>query len=75
MANDILITIDSLKTILPALEDSIIEKVKYEQPKTVEPANDDIPMIFITGEIPESKEYVSGELEYVSKTNKFKAYT
>ena len=75
MANDILATMETLKSILPVFEDSIIEKVKDASPKTVEPANDDIPMIFITGEIPESKAYVSGELEYVSKSYRFHAYT
>ena len=75
MANDILATMETLKSILPVFEDSIIEKVKDASPKIVEPANDDIPMIFITGAIPESKAYVSGELEYVSKSYKFHAYT
>lgn len=75
MANDILATMETLKSILPVFEDSIIDKVKDASPKIVEPADDDIPMIFITGEIPESKTYVSGELEYVSKSSKFHAYT
>ena len=75
MANDILATMETLKSILPVFEDNIIEKVKDASPKTVEPSNDDIPMIFITGEIPESKAYVSGELEYVSKSSRFHAYT
>ena len=75
MANDILTTMETLKSILPVFEDNIIEKVKDASPKIVEPANDDIPTIFITGEIPDSKTYVSGELEYVSKSCKFHAYT
>ena len=75
MANDILATMETLKSILPVFEDNIIDKVKDASPKIVEPANDDIPTIFITGEIPESKAYVSGELEYVSKSSKFHAYT
>ena len=75
MANDILATMETLKSILPVFEDSIIDKVKDASPKIVEPADDDIPTIFITGEIPESKTYVSGELEYVSKSSKFHAYT
>jgi hypothetical protein len=56
MANDILITTESLKHILPVFEDSIIEKAKYEPPKAVEPLDNDIPMVFITGTIPDSKE-------------------
>ena len=75
MANDILTTIETLKSILPVFEDNIIEKVKDASPKIVEPADDDIPMIFITGTIPDSKTYVSGELEYVSKSYRFHAYT
>ena len=75
MANDILTTMETLKSILPVFEDNIIEKVKDASPKIVEPADDDIPMIFITGTIPDSKTYVSGELEYVSKSYRFHAYT
>lgn len=75
MSNNILTTMETLRSILPVFEDSIIEKVKNESPKTIEPASDDIPMIFITGTIPDSKSYVAGELEYVSKSAKFHAYT
>ena len=75
MANDILATMETLKSILPVFEDSIIDKIKDASPKIVEPADDDIPTIFITGEIPESKAYVSGELKYVSKSYRFHAYT
>ena len=75
MANDILTTMKTLKSILPVFEDNIIEKIKNASPKIIEPANDDIPTIFISGSIPDSKSYVAGELEYVSKTTKFHAYT
>lgn len=75
MANDILATMETLKSILPVFEDSIIRKIKNASPKIVEPADDDIPTIFITGTIPDSKAYVSGELEYVSKSYRFHAYT
>lgn len=75
MANDILTTMDTLKSILPVFEDNIIEKVKDASPKIIEPLDNDIPMIFITGAIPDSKEYVTGELEYVSKSSRFHAYT
>ena len=75
MANDILTTMETLKSIFPVFEDNIIEKVKDALPQIIEPADDDIPMIFITGAIPDSKSYVAGELEYVSKTTKFHAYT
>ena len=75
MANDILTTMETLNSILPVFEDNIIEKIKNASPKIIEPANDDIPTIFISGSIPDSKSYVAGELEYVSKTTKFHAYT
>ena len=75
MANDILTTTETLKSILPVFENRIIEKVKDTLPQNIEPANDDIPTIFISGSIPDSKSYVAGELEYVSKTTKFHAYT
>ena len=75
MANDILTTTETLKSILPVFENNIIEKVKDTLPQNIEPANDDIPTIFISGSIPDSKSYVAGELEYVSKTTRFHAYT
>ena len=75
MADDILTTTETLKSILPVFENNIIEKVKDTLPQNIEPANDDIPIIFIRGAIPDSKKYVAGELEYVSKTTKFHAYT
>ena len=75
MANDILTTMETLKSILPVFENNIIEKVKDTLPQIIEPANGDIPTIFISGAIPDSKSYVAGELEYVSKTTKFHAYT
>ena len=75
MANDILTTMETLKSILPVFEDNIIEKIKNASPKIIEPLDNDIPMIFITGAIPDSKTYVTGELEYVSKSSRFHAYT
>ena len=75
MANDVLTTLETLKSILPVVETNIIEKVKDASPKITEPINDDIPTIFISGAIPDSKSYVAGELEYISKTAKFHAYT
>lgn len=43
--NDILTTMETLKSILPVFKDSIIDKVKDASPKIVEPANNDIPTI------------------------------
>ena len=75
MSNHNLLTTESLKTILPVLEDSIVEQLKTETIKQVEPMDDDIPMVFLTGLFPASKTYVKGELEYISKTDRFHAYT
>jgi hypothetical protein len=75
MANDILVTIESLKGILPLLEEKILSQVKTESDIVEEPLQDDLPSVFITGAIPESKDYVAGELEYISKTDRFHAYT
>lgn len=75
MANDILITTESLKTILPAYEDKVIDRIKPELSKVTEPTHNDIPKVFITGNIPDSKDYVTGELEYISNTTNFHAYT
>lgn len=76
MTNDALVTIGVLDSILPYVKDNILNEIKEkEEANIVEPANDDIPTIFISGTIPDSKSYVSGELEYVSKTAKFHAYT
>lgn len=74
MSNRNLLTTESLKTILPVLKDSIIGQLNTET-KTIEPLDHDIPMVFLTGEFPASKTYVEGELEYISKTDKFHAYT
>lgn len=76
MADELLTTLNHLKTILPIVEKNITEKtISAVTPKLIEPANDDIPMVFITGEMPTSKKYVKGEIEYKSKTNSFHAYT
>lgn len=41
---------------------------------SIEPKEDDIPKVFINGNIPTTKDDVLAELEYVSKTRQFKAY-
>ena len=49
-----------------------------EQPaptvKSIEPATEDIPKIFIDGQIPTTKTEVNAELTYISKTLNFHAY-
>lgn len=78
MENEILISINSLKSILPAFENSILDKVQSivtESSDVIEPLKDDIPSLYLTGKVPTSKDYVCGEIEYVSKTISFHAYT
>jgi len=40
----------------------------------IEPANNDIPKVFITGEMPTTKDDVIAEMTYISKTLKFHSY-
>lgn len=78
MANDILITTETLKHILPVYENHILEQAKNENAKinlALEPANDDIPVVFLSSGIPTSKNPVQGELEYKSRTRSFHAFT
>lgn len=73
MANNNLITVDVLKNVLGSCKDSL-EKDGFLT-KDVEPGHNDVPLVFISGELPSSKEYVNGSIEYISKTLTFKAYT
>lgn len=79
MSNRKLITTESLNTILPVLENNIFKQIKQsnieQNIEFVEPLADDVPIVFITGNIPTDKTYVNGEIEYISKTEKFRAYT
>lgn len=69
-----LLTLQSLKTILSAFENKNIPEVSYEHNNTIEPLNDDIPTIYINGDVPTKKENVKAELRYVSKTHEFTSY-
>jgi hypothetical protein len=42
--------------------------------QNVEPAEDDIPKVFINGTIPTTKDDVLAEMQYISKTENFSAY-
>lgn len=72
--NKHIVSLDSLKTILPVFENHILEKIKTSSPIVSECKGDDIPRIYITGEIPTAKENVKAKLEYVSKTHKFESF-
>lgn len=74
MADNALVTMGVLDNILPYVKDNIISEVNKKSINT-EPVDGDLPVVYITGEIPTTKKYVKGEIEYISKTSKFKVYT
>ena len=74
MADNALVTMGVLDNILPYVKDNILTEVSNKSINT-EPVDGDLPVVYITGEIPTTKKYVKGEIEYISKTSKFKAYT
>ena len=74
MADNALVTMGVLDNILPYVKDNILTEVN-KQSINVEPVDGDLPVVYITGEIPTTKKYVKGEIEYISKTSKFKLYT
>lgn len=74
MADNALVTMGVLDNILPYVKDNILSEVNKKSINT-EPVDGDLPIVYITGEIPTTKKYVKGEIEYISKTSKFKAYT
>ena len=74
MADNALVTMGVLDNILPYVKDNILSEVNKKSIST-EPVAGDLPVVYITGEIPTTKKYVKGEIEYISKTSKFKLYT
>lgn len=74
MSDNALVTMGVLDNILPYVKDNILTEVNKKSINT-EPVDGDLPVVYITGEIPTTKKYVKGEIEYISKTSKFKAYT
>lgn len=74
MADNALVTMGVLDNILPYVKDNILSEVNKKSINT-EPVDGDLPVVYITGEIPTTKKYVKGEIEYISKTSKFKVYT
>ena len=80
MANDPFITKQNLIDALSVQNDIYSETFEQilkslEQHAEVEPANDDLPILFISGPIPTSKQFVRGEIDYISPTDSFHAYT
>ena len=60
--------------VLEAWKAEIIEAVGSGVVSRVEPAEDDIPKVFITGVKPTTKDDVLAEMQYISKTDNFHAY-
>ena len=61
-----------------ATETFVLNKIETELNKldfsVLEPKDDDIPKVFINGEIPTTKTGVNAELTYISKTLTFHSY-
>ena len=73
--NKKLITNEHLEAILPSYKEVIKREIDDEvAAASIEPAEGDIPSVFISGEVPIGKTYVNGELEYISKTERFISY-
>lgn len=64
------LTLQSLKTILSAFKFQDADS----NDNSIEPLNDDLPIIYITGYEPTKKSNVKAELKYISKTDEFTAY-
>ena len=56
------------------LDKSVFEEYIGESITSIEPKTDDIPKVFINGNIPTTKDEVLAELTYISKTLTFHAY-
>lgn len=70
-----IVTIDQLGGILDIVQkDILIQQQTHKIINTKEPMNDDIPLVFINGNLPTSKKSVQCKLEYLSKTKQFHSY-
>ena len=65
MANEKLVKLGHLKDILPLFKGNILDEIDDNLPKSVEPEHNDIPSLFIKGDMPTAKTYVPMEMEYV----------
>lgn len=75
MSSNSLVTAQHLTGVLKGFKDYVDEKIDKKSDSTVfEPAEDDLPLIFIDGDTPIDKTDVSAEIVYQSKTDRFKAY-
>ena len=68
------LTIDGLKNILNIFQKSVKEEIAKDiKSLTIEPSNNDIPTVNITGKLPTKKSNIPCTLEYISSTSSFKA--
>lgn len=67
---DNVLALQSLKTILSAFKMQNADSNN----ESIEPSNDDLPTIYITGYEPTKKSNVKAELKYISKTDEFTAH-
>ena len=67
------LTLQSLKTVMSALK---LQEPDLEAQinNSIEPLEEDLPVIYITGDVPTKKSNVKAELKYESKTDSFTAY-
>ena len=70
---------ETLMAVINAIDETKLDKSIFEQyvgteVSSVEPANNDIPRVYIDGDIPTAKTEVLATLKYKSKTDIFTAY-
>lgn len=67
------LTLQSLKTVMSALK---LQEPDLEAQinNSIEPLEEDLPVIYITGDVPTKKSNVKAELKYESKTDSFTAH-
>lgn len=67
------LTLQTLRTVMSALK---LQEPDLEAQinKSIEPLEEDLPVIYITGDVPTKKSNVKAELKYESKTDSFTAY-
>ena len=70
---------ETLMAVINAIDETKLDKSIFEQyigteVSSVEPANNDIPRVYIDGDIPTTKTEVLATLKYKSKTDVFTAY-
>ena len=70
---------ETLIAVIDAIDSTKLDKDTFEEyigsfTRSIEPKVDDIPLVFIDGIIPTTKDAVEAEMTYISKTLTFHAY-